>query len=66
MSKYPSTVPTELSRAKAVKLVHELNCISTSALPADDIIDALIRHWDEAYQENLDRVMFANLSSYEP
>lgn len=66
MLKYPSVVPSELSAKKLERLVRELRGFSDDSTASKATLDSLKSLWEEAYQENLDRVMFENLSSYEP
>lgn len=66
MLKYPSTVPGELSTVKATKLFKSLPGFDCNQEPTVEQINRVLEKWKEAYNENLDKVMFDNLSSYEP
>ena len=65
MLKYPSVVPSELSVKKLKKLLEDLPGYRDVEC-APDVYEKLISEWSKAYQENLDEIMFKNLSSYEP
>lgn len=66
MLKYPSSVPAELNTQKAIKLLIKLPGLPKDFPPSTETVGKLLSKWNEAYLENLDRVMFNNLSSYEP
>jgi len=66
MAKHPAVVPTELTIKKFEQIVSTLPGIQlTEAITKMDF-DRIISAWDAAYRENLEKVMFDNLSSYEP
>ena len=66
MAKYPSVVPSELTLRKAEVLLKVLPGLDKSEKLTRERFDAIITEWEVAYKENLDKVMFDNLSSYEP
>jgi hypothetical protein len=66
MAKYPSIVPTELSLRKAEVLLGNLPGLTKADELTEESFRKIVERWDLAYRENLDKVMFDNLSSYEP
>ena len=65
MVKYPSVVPTELTPKKVKVLLKELKSFRRTDND-DKLYEEFLMSWSKAYQENLDEIMFKNLSSYEP
>jgi len=65
MLKYPSVVPSELTMKRLKKLLVALPGYQECDFP-QDVYKEIISAWSKAYQENLDEIMFKNLSSYEP
>ena len=65
MSKYPSVVPTEISIKKAKLLLMKLPGFVNSAV-GDEAYQEFLVVWSQAYQKNLEEIMFKNLASYEP
>lgn len=65
MSKYPSVVPTEVSVKKVKLLLIKLPGFVDSDV-GDEVYQDFLGAWSQAYQNNIEEIMFKNLSSYEP
>ena len=65
MLRYPSTVPSELTIKRLKRLLGDLPGYRESEC-SPEVYEEFIIAWDKAYRENLDDIMFKNLSSYEP
>ena len=66
MRKFPNTVPSELGLHKIRNYVEALPEFIPVPEPGDEVLISIKEKWQEAYAENLERVTFDNLSSYEP
>ncbi len=66
MNKFPKTVPSETSTKKLIQLVKTLPGFKNGSECSEDQVLALRRRWQEEYDDNLDKITFENLSSYEP
>ena len=66
MIKYPQTVPSELTIAKFRGLVKQLKGFSSPEDPEDCVVSSILTSWADAYSENLDKITYDNVSSYEP
>lgn len=66
MSKYRKVVPTDLSVKKAVHLIRGLNGFEDGCNPEDSVIITILAEWKVSYDENLEKVTFESISSYEP
>lgn len=66
MAKYPDTVPAQLSSKDLVLLVIKLPNFQGIHSPDSPTIARIVEMWAREYSENLERVTFQNVSSYEP
>ena len=66
MVKYPSVVPSELSEHSLVELVRSLPGFQDQEHPEKQTVVQVSCQWSKQYAENLEMVIFSNLSSYEP
>jgi hypothetical protein len=66
MKKYPDIVPSELKISKARKFIRDLKGLISSEEPTDEALAPILQSWDDAYRENLERITYDNVSSYEP
>lgn len=66
MLKYPSSVPTETSTLQLIKIVEHLRGFKKGSEATSLEITAVKSMWEEEYADNLEKVMFDNLASYEP
>ena len=66
MLKHPSLVPAETSNPQLVNIVENLRGFQKGTMATPSEITAVISLWKVEYAENLEKVMFDNLASYEP
>jgi hypothetical protein len=66
MLKNPNLVPTETSTLQLVNIVEHLRGFQRGSEATSCEISAVKSIWKEEYAENLEKVMFDNLASYEP
>lgn len=66
MMKYPSVVPGEKKVKDILTLVEKLPSFERTSSPDLSHVGKIRGMWIEAYTDNLEKVIFDNLSSYEP
>jgi Fe-S-cluster formation regulator IscX/YfhJ len=66
MAKYPDRVPSELSDSQISKLVSKLPAFDQDSSPSQEQIRKVSLVWMKMYDDNLEKVTFDNLASYEP
>ena len=66
MMKYPSVVPGEKKVKDILTLIEKLPSFEQGSSPDLSHVGKIRGMWIEAYTDNLEKVMFDNLSSYEP
>ena len=66
MNKYRDRVPSEMSHVQVKRLVEALPGFDQRTKPTQEQISDVLATWKGMYDENLEKVIFDNLSSYEP
>lgn len=66
MNKYRSVVPSEVPLKQLKVLVRGLPGFVDTKEPTDQVLTDIRSIWQSEYDDNLEKVVFDNLSSYEP
>ncbi len=66
MIKYRNIPPNEISKSGLIKLVADIKGFVDQGEPSEVHVIAVLNLWGQEYNEQLDKVMFDNLSAYEP
>ncbi len=66
MNKYRSDVPKEISSKRLTSLVQTLPGFKSSNEPSMDRLNQIRLAWQIDYDENLEKVTYDHISSYEP
>lgn len=66
MSKYRNLIPNDLPHAKLATCVRSLPGFDDISEPEKETLREIRSQWQSEYEDNLEKVIFDNLSSYEP
>jgi hypothetical protein len=66
MRKYPNISPVDLNPKKFKIMVEQLRGFHNSGICDESRVKELISEWTHRYYENVEKVTFDHLASYEP